>query len=537
MLNTHIGPYQIIREIGQDSIGHSFEAVHEAPNKTVTLKYLRAETVTPEILSRLYSEVKILALLDHPQIARVFGIVRRDGHLYLITEFLQGETLETILKKQGRMQPAIALALFHQMIAGVAFGHTLGVMHGDLKPSNVLVTDADPPVKLLNFALAHVLGSNPVGSRDKDSRYIAPEQIEGDPPDARSDIYSLGMILYELIVGKSPFNVYGASEDLVSKAPGQFIPVLPSLIVPDLPKWLDEFLLRMLAISPSERFQSVSAIARVLEVEIAHATKIASPERQGLSRQHWTDYIAFSKNLVIVAGNWSLDSIKRAILGVAKFPVRPARRVIANRAKAWAECAFITLEPAAHRISSASNYFLQTPKPLLESFKKRLPERVKTNWRIYAQVTSLVVLILVESFYFHGANISSLINSRLLSGPSLNESVDSMFARINQEASKTDHRKISKRELTTVVERQDDPTRRLLQNPAIPAPVRARSEPSRRLSDNRPHASPSIAANPRKETNVSLLDVPNVKEQNATGPARTAQNTTPKPELNVKWEN
>ena len=535
MLNTHIGPYQIIREIGQDSIGRSFEAVHEAPNKTVTLKYLRAETATPEILSRLDSEVRILALLDHPQIARVFGIVCRDDHLYLVTEFLQGETLETILKNQGRLQPAIALALFRQMMAGVAFAHGLGVMHGDLKPSNVLVTDVDPPVKLLNFALAHVFGSNPVGSRDKNSRYIAPEQIEGNPPDARSDIYSLGMMLYELIVGKSPFDVYGESEDPVSKAQGQFIPVLPSLIVPDLPKWLDEFLLRMLAISPSERFQSVRAMARVLEVEIAHATKIASPERQGLSPQHWTDYIAFPKNLVLVAGNWSFDSIKRAILGVAKFPVRRAR-VIANRAKAWAEYAFMTLEPAAHRISSASNYFLQTPKPLLESFKKRLPERVKTNWRIYAQVTSLVVLILVESFYFHGANISSLIDTRLLSGPSLNDAVDSMFARINQEASKTDHRKISKRELTTVVERQD-PNRQLVQNPAIPAPVRARSEPSRRLSDNRPHASPSIAANPRKETNVPFPDVPNVKERYDTGPARTAQNTTPKPELNVKWEN
>ncbi len=82
MLNTHIGPYQIIREIGQDSIGHSFEAVQETRNKTVTLKYLRPETDIPEILPRLYSEVRILALLDHPQIARVFGIVRRDGHLY-----------------------------------------------------------------------------------------------------------------------------------------------------------------------------------------------------------------------------------------------------------------------------------------------------------------------------------------------------------------------------------------------------------------------------------------------------------------------
>ena len=169
------------------------------------------------------------------------------------------------------------------------------------------------------------------------------------------------------------------------------------------------------------------------------------------------------------------------------------------------------LEPAAHRISSASitSSRLQSRCWNLSKEASRACQNKLENIR---PGQSLVVLILVETFYFHGANISSLIGSRLLSGPSLNESVDSIFTRINQEASKTDHRKISKRELTTVVERQD-PNRQLVQNRAIPAPVRARSEPSRRLSDNRPHASPSIAANSHKETNVPFLMSPTLRNR------------------------
>ena len=116
MLNTRIGPYQFIREIARDGIGQSFEAVDQARNKKVILKYLPPETVSPEILPRLYSEAKILASLNHPHIARVFGFVRRVDQVFLVTECLQGQTLEEILKKQDRMQPAIAFSLFHQII-------------------------------------------------------------------------------------------------------------------------------------------------------------------------------------------------------------------------------------------------------------------------------------------------------------------------------------------------------------------------------------------------------------------------------------
>ena len=530
MLNSHIGPYLIIREIAQDGIGQSFEAVDQAHNEKVVLKYFHPETVTPEILSRLYAEAKTLALLNHPHIARVFGFIRRDADLYLVMEFVEGQTLENILKKQGRLQPADALALFHQIIAGVAFAHRLGVIHGHLKPSNILVTNLGS-IKLLNFAIAHILGSSePVGSQDS-LRYISPEQIEGDPPDARSDIYSLGVMLYELIVGKGPFDAYGSGT-----AHGQFIPVPPSLIVADIPKWLDELLLRMVATSPSDRFQSVKATARVLEVEVARITKRVSSKRQGLWRQQWADCMAFSKNLVLVAGNGSLDSMmKKAVSAGAKFSPRPARGV-ANLAKAWAERTFVMLQHTVYSISSASNYFFPTSKRLLQSFNKRLPNRVKTDWRRYVQAASLVVLISVETFYFHGANVSLLMDGRLGSRPSLNDSVDSMFGRINQKTLKTDGKETGNRELVSVVEQRNS-NRQFLEKPVIPAPVRVRSEPSQRLPDVRLDASPSIAANSKRETNVPIVHVPNVKEQNVTEPVGTARNATPKSELNVKWEN
>ena len=533
MLNTHIGPYLIIREIAQDGIGQSFEAVDQAHNKKVVLKYFRPETVTPEILPRLYAEAKTLALLHHPHIARVFGFIRRDADLYLVMEFVEGQTLENILTKQGRLQPAVALAFFHQIMAGVGFAHRLGVIHGDLKPSNILVTKLGP-IKILNFAVAHILGNHAVDSQDTSLRHVSPEQMEGNPPDPRSDIYSLGMILYEAIVGKSPFDVYGTNDHRVSNAQSQFIPVPPSLIVADLPKWLDEFLLRMLAPSPSARFQSVTAMARVLEVEVAHPTKGASSDYR-LWRQHWAGYLASSKNLVLGTGNRCLDSIKTPVSAGAKFLFGPAH-VLANLRKAWAEFAFMTLDRMVHWMSSTSNYFFQNPKPPRASFKKRVSGRVKADWRRYVQAASLLVLIAVESFYFHGANISLLIDGRLVSRPSLNDSVDAMFGRINQDASQIDRRESSKKGVESVVERRD-PNRQFLEKPAIPAPVTVRSEPSRRVPDVRPDASPSIAANSERETNVPIVHVPNVKEQNVTEPVGTARNTTPKSELNVKWEN
>ena len=241
MINTHIGSYKIIRELAQDDIGQAFEAVDQTHNKRVTLKYLRPDTANSEGLPRLYSEAKTLALLNHPNIARLFGFVRRDDRIYLVMEFIEGETLEKIFKKTGRFQTEFALALFHQIIPAVGFAHQLGVIHGNLKPSNILVTNLGL-VKILDFTIAHILrNSNGPGPKVSIVRYMSPEQIRGDSPDARSDIYLLGMLLYELIVGKGPFDIYSHSHDAILKAQVELIPVPPSVFVTDIRNGLMAF--------------------------------------------------------------------------------------------------------------------------------------------------------------------------------------------------------------------------------------------------------------------------------------------------------
>ena len=173
---------------------------------------------------------------------------------------------------------------------------------------------------------------------------------------------------------------------------------------------------------------------------------------------------------------------------------------------------------------------------LLESLKKSLPHRFKADWRKYVQAMALLALISVESFYFQGANISLLVDAKLLSRPSLNDAVDSMFAGLNQEALKPNRSGINKKELASLPGRQN-PNRPLLEKPAIPAPVTVLSELPQRLPVSSPDGPPSSAPKSEIETNMALVHVPLAHDRNVTEPVRTAQNTTLKSGLNVKWEN
>lgn len=550
MLDTQIGPYRIIREMAQGGIGQSYEAVDQTRNKKFILVDLRAETITPDILSRLYSEAKTLAVLNHPNLARMFGFIRREDHVYLVTEFVEGQTLENVLKEQGKLQFASALGFMHQVLSGVAFAHGLGVIHGDLKPANILVTKLRP-LKILNFALAHIVGKRDAfGCREGNLRYVSPEQIEGELPDVRSDIYSMGMIFYELIVGKSPFHVYGPSDDCSGNGPGQFIPAPPSLVVAGLPKWLDDFILRMLATYPSDRFQSVNAAARALELGITRTVESAASERR-LGRRRRAVFQPLAKRFVSGGGARYLEAINNTLSAVAKFPARQAR-VVANSANARATPSLSALDRVFRRVSAEFN-FRWNPKPRLEPFKRSLAEGIKGGWRRHAQIMSLLLLISVEGFYFRGANIFSLMEGRVRSGPSLSEAVDSMFAQIDREVSRNDRRAIEKGEATisagrssnattkkspvAVVESQI-PNRRLplLEKTTAPAPIRVRSEPPQKLVDTRPPAS-SLSANLKREKTAPALHMSNLEEPDIAAPVGAARSNSPKSELNIKWEN
>lgn len=261
MLNHRIGPYKLIREITNDKLGQVFEAIDLSSRKAVVIKSLRPEAAKqPEIVSRLYSEAKTLALLNHPNIARIFGFIRREEQLYLVMEFIEGDSLRSLLQKKKRLDPPLALGLIRQVLAAVAFGHELGVIHGDLRPSNVMVSNFGQ-IKVLEFAIATILGNfAPTGSRTGTTTYLSPEQIRHDPVDVRTDTFALGVLLYECLTGRAPFN-----RDPQTPRALESTPLPPSVFAADCPPWLDAFMMRALAPSPADRFQSVAAVSQALE--------------------------------------------------------------------------------------------------------------------------------------------------------------------------------------------------------------------------------------------------------------------------------
>jgi hypothetical protein len=282
MLGNRIGPYKFVREIGEDALGQIFQAKDISSKKLVTIRALRREAATsPETVARLYSEAKTLALLNHPHIARIFGFIRHNEQLFLVMEFVEGEALQSILKAKRRLDPAVTLAYFHQIFSAVAFAHKLGVIHGDLNPSNIIVTSFGH-IKVLDFALAPILGdAAATGARADTARYMSPEQIRREPIDERSDIYSLGALLYESLTGAAPFAC--ANESSAAAPSAESTPLPPSLLAKNSPAWLDGFVMRAVAPAPVDRFQTVSLMSQLMDA-LVEAEINAAAERRRLQR-------------------------------------------------------------------------------------------------------------------------------------------------------------------------------------------------------------------------------------------------------------
>jgi serine/threonine protein kinase len=390
MINSQIGPYKIIREIAADSIGQVFEAVDQTRKKKVAIKYLPPDAARrPEIESRLYSEAKTLAKLNHPHIARLFGFVRRDDRLYLVMELVEGETLETVLKREGRLPPNVALAFFHQIMSAVGFAHRLGVIHGYLKPSKIMVTNFGL-IKILDFATASILGSpDRAGHKVSTVRYMSPEQIKGDPADVRSDIYSLGVLLYELIVGNVPYD--SDSDEIILRAQIEAKPLRASLLVPNSPKWIDAFLLRTLAESPSNRFQSITAMARAMEIQIKAPAASALPKPRSVWRQRCAHWASSAPNSISMTANRMSESFT-ANLAIATKIGRQTH-AFKSRLKNLGMEAKTRLIPTsgvtvwrqncADWVLSKSNSLLKTGNRMFESFAATFTTAKKISGETY----------------------------------------------------------------------------------------------------------------------------------------------------------
>jgi serine/threonine protein kinase len=257
--------YRILEKIGEGGMGAVYRAVDQMLERDVALKAIRPElSREPEIVERFRSEARTLARLSHPAIANVYTFFFEGEELFLAMELVRGRPLSRVLSSEGPIPWERAVALLGTALEGIEQAHRAGVVHRDLKPDNLMVTEAGT-LKVMDFGIARVMGSGHLtrtGLLVGTLRYMSPEQIRGEEVDGRADIYALGAVLYEMLTGKPPFE--GGTDWAILRAQIEDAPRPPSEHLPLLPWWIDRAVLKALAKDPAERFQSVEEMRRTL---------------------------------------------------------------------------------------------------------------------------------------------------------------------------------------------------------------------------------------------------------------------------------
>ncbi len=260
------GRYQIIKEVGKGSMGVVYQAHDPNLDLTVALKVLRHDRVINEaFVQRFLKEAKVLGRLDRANIVRVFNVDRDSGTIYIAMEFVEGESLNDIMKRK-RFSPEEIIKLGITVAETLNYAHQKGIVHRDIKPSNILIR-SDGWLKITDFGIAHI--EDPYASEQTQAgeilgtpAYMSPEQVMSRSVDGRSDLFSLGIILYELSTGNRPFG--GENIAAIFNAITQDNPLEPSKINPAIPQNLSQVIMKCLMKMPDKRFETGNALAEAL---------------------------------------------------------------------------------------------------------------------------------------------------------------------------------------------------------------------------------------------------------------------------------
>jgi beta-lactam-binding protein with PASTA domain len=259
------GRYRIVRKLGTGGMANVYLAEDQELGRSVAIKILDDRHAADEqFVERFRREAKNAASLSHPNIVAIYDRGEAEGTYYIAMEYLDGRTLKELLVRFGTPPVKIAIGYTRQVLSGLAFAHKYGLVHRDIKPHNVLV-DSAGHVKVTDFGIARSESSQmtEAGSIIGTAQYLSPEQARGAPVDARSDIYSVGVLLYELLTGAVPFT--GDTPVEIAMKHLSAVPEPPSKKRPEVTRGLDLAVIRALAKDPAERYQS----AEEMDAELA----------------------------------------------------------------------------------------------------------------------------------------------------------------------------------------------------------------------------------------------------------------------------
>lgn len=260
MIGEILGNYRVLKKLGEGGMGAVFLAHDLGLEREVALKVISPELArNPQLMARFRIEAIAQAKLNHSNITVIHSFDEVEGHCYIVMEFVDGNTLKNIIKEKNKIPMPEAINIFSQILEGIAYAHSKGVVHRDIKPSNIFLSK-DRRVKIGDFGIAKVAGIDgltKMGTTMGSPLYSSPEQLLGKKTDARTDVYSLGITFYEMITGTLPFKPTGDSEYKVIREVLDTTIRKPSELEKSIPPTVDTLIMKSLAKSPDDRFQSV----------------------------------------------------------------------------------------------------------------------------------------------------------------------------------------------------------------------------------------------------------------------------------------
>ena len=258
--------YELLEKIGEGGMGTVYKAKCHLLNRFVAVKILKAELSNDEdFVARFKREATSIARLSHPNIVNVHDVGTENNINFIVMEYINGKTLKQIIKENGRLSSEKTLDIAFQIAKALECAHKNNIIHRDIKPDNIMITE-DNMVKVMDFGIAKVADSRTVTNSNNimgTVRYFSPEQAKGSFVDCRTDIYSLGIVMYEMVTGQVPYNAESSISIAMMHIQEPVIP--PKEIITDIPENINQVILKSMQKEPIKRYQTAREMADILK--------------------------------------------------------------------------------------------------------------------------------------------------------------------------------------------------------------------------------------------------------------------------------
>jgi serine/threonine protein kinase/predicted Zn-dependent protease len=324
--STFAGRYQVIEELGKGGMGKVYKVFDKEVNAKVALKLIKPEIASDKkTIERFRNELKVARDIAHKNVCRMYDLGREEGAYYITMEYVSGEDLKSFIRRAGFLSAGKAISIGNQVCEGLLEAHRLGVIHRDLKPQNIMI-DKEGNARIMDFGIARSLRAKGItgsGVMIGTPEYMSPEQVDGKEVDQRADIYSLGVILYEMVTGRVPFE--GDTAFSIGVKQKSEIPKPPKEINEQIPEDLNRVILKCMQKEKESRYQSVSELhSELMNLEKGiPTTERIVPERKPLTSREIT--VQFSLKKLFIPG---LIVIAVIVIGLIIWQILPEQKSI-----------------------------------------------------------------------------------------------------------------------------------------------------------------------------------------------------------------